>query len=79
MKSPLLLLSWVMLSVSLHGQQVSEIDLVAHDVPNQVAFAACWRQREMDRDSGTKNPEVGQFLSSPRSVQAERRNPITTG
>jgi hypothetical protein len=39
MKSRLFLLSWVMLSVSLHGQQVSEIDLVAHDVPNQVASA----------------------------------------
>jgi hypothetical protein len=39
MKSRLLLLSWVMLSVFLHGQQVAQIDLVAHQIPKQVASA----------------------------------------
>jgi hypothetical protein len=37
MKSRLLLLSWVMLSVFLHGQQVAQIDLVAHQIPKQVS------------------------------------------
>jgi hypothetical protein len=39
MKSRLLLLSWVMLSVFLYGQQVAQIDLVAHQIPEQVASA----------------------------------------
>jgi hypothetical protein len=39
MKSKLLLPSWVMLSVFLHGQQVAQIDLVAHQIPKQVASA----------------------------------------
>jgi len=39
MKSRLLLLSWVMLSVFLHGQPVAQIDLVAHQIPKQVASA----------------------------------------
>src|ERR1700687_372549 len=37
MKSRLLLLSWVMLSVFLHGQQFAQIDLVAHQIPKQAA------------------------------------------
>jgi hypothetical protein len=39
MKGRLLLLSWVMLSVFLHGQQVAEIDLVAHRMSKQVPSA----------------------------------------
>ena len=39
MKSRLLLLSWIMLSVFLYGQQVVQIDLVAHQIPKQVANA----------------------------------------
>jgi hypothetical protein len=38
-KSRLLLLSWAMLSISLHGQQVAEIDLVAHHISKQAASA----------------------------------------
>jgi hypothetical protein len=39
MKSRLLLLLWVMLNVFLPGQQVAPIDLVAYQIPKQVASA----------------------------------------